>query len=116
MLALFCIINRFQRKKFIPDHNVLHTEYLIPLLFHFFTFSGVNNGLLDSYQLKSLDGVVEGSLKDVHFEKRGNHIHVSLKNISTNDNFALRKKYDHVIRCLGFNFDESIFNRFEKHQ
>lgn len=28
-----------------------------------------------------------------------------------NDNFAMRVAYDRVIRCLGWNFDFSIFNK-----
>ena len=73
--------------------------------------SGVNNGLLDTYQLKSLDGIVEGRLDEVRLHKQGDHIYIKLDNITTNDNFALRNKYDAVIRCLGFKFDTSIFNR-----
>jgi len=27
------------------------------------------------------------------------------------DNFALRQPYDRIIRCLGFKFNESLFNQ-----
>ncbi|XP_045728558.1 FAD-dependent oxidoreductase domain-containing protein 2 [Mirounga angustirostris] len=86
----------------------------------------INNGLLDTYQLKSLDGLLESDLTDLAVVKdREGKFHVTLKffleegNQSAdaitlpqddNDNFAMRVAYDRVIRCLGWNFDFSIFN------
>ncbi|XP_068233200.1 FAD-dependent oxidoreductase domain-containing protein 2-like [Palaemon carinicauda] len=90
----------------------------------------INNGLLDTYQLKSLDGLLEAAVEDMVLEKRNDRIYVqfpwdsdSLKQISAKrdlgeevgtendfDNFSLREGYDYVIRCLGFKFDFSIFN------
>ncbi|XP_074082936.1 FAD-dependent oxidoreductase domain-containing protein 2 [Macrotis lagotis] len=90
----------------------------------------VNNGLLDTYQLKSLDGLIETDLKDLAIVKDSKgRLHVTLRilmdkaNQNPNataetislpqdevDNFALRVPYDRVIRCLGFTFDFSIFN------
>ena len=32
------------------------------------------------------------------------------------DNFALRQEYDRVIRCLGFTFDDSLFNRLVEYR
>uniref|UniRef100_A0A8C4IR58 FAD-dependent oxidoreductase domain containing 2 n=1 Tax=Dicentrarchus labrax TaxID=13489 RepID=A0A8C4IR58_DICLA len=76
----------------------------------------VNNELIDTYQLKSLDGLVEARLEKIviyiqHKEEKnssdvtgeelpGYHI----------DNFSIRKPYDRVIRCLGFRFNFSIFD------
>lgn len=89
----------------------------------------INNGLLDTYQLKSLDGLLESDLTDLAIVKdREGKFHVTLKffleegNPSAdadavtlpqddNDNFAMRVAYDRVIRCLGWNFDFSIFNK-----
>ncbi|CAL4109256.1 unnamed protein product, partial [Meganyctiphanes norvegica] len=89
----------------------------------------INNGLLDTYQLKSLDGLLEAAVEDMVLEKRNGKIFVqfpwdndnSLKNdkkdtnsiVTENDfdNFSLREGYDHVIRCLGFKFDFNIFNK-----
>ncbi|XP_037591004.1 FAD-dependent oxidoreductase domain-containing protein 2 [Cebus imitator] len=89
----------------------------------------INNGLLDTYQLKSLDGLLESDLTDLAILKDSKgKFHVTLKffleeagtNQSTdsitlpqddNDNFAMRVPYDRVIRCLGWNFDFSIFNK-----
>ncbi|XP_008944922.1 PREDICTED: FAD-dependent oxidoreductase domain-containing protein 2, partial [Merops nubicus] len=86
----------------------------------------INNGLLDTYQLKSLDGLLEGDLEDLAIlkDERG-QLHVTLRfylesrNGSTGpalpqdplDNFATRAPYDRVIRCLGWKFDFSIYNR-----
>ncbi|XP_006156574.1 FAD-dependent oxidoreductase domain-containing protein 2 [Tupaia chinensis] len=89
----------------------------------------INNGLLDTYQLKSLDGLLESDLADLAILKdREGKFHITLKyfleedntnqsadSISLpqddNDNFAMRVAYDRVIRCLGWNFDFSIFNK-----
>ncbi|XP_045635569.1 FAD-dependent oxidoreductase domain-containing protein 2 [Ursus americanus] len=87
----------------------------------------INNGLLDTYQLKSLDGLLESDLTDLAVVKdREGKFHITLKffleegNQSAdavtlpqddNDNFAMRVAYDRVIRCLGWNFDFSIFNK-----
>ncbi|XP_003783300.1 FAD-dependent oxidoreductase domain-containing protein 2 [Otolemur garnettii] len=89
----------------------------------------INNGLLDTYQLKSLDGLLESDLKDLAILKDSEgKFHVTLKFFleenNTNqsadsitlpqdnsDNFAMRVAYDRVIRCLGWNFDFSIFNK-----
>uniref|UniRef100_A0A8C8GV54 FAD-dependent oxidoreductase domain-containing protein 2 n=1 Tax=Oncorhynchus tshawytscha TaxID=74940 RepID=A0A8C8GV54_ONCTS len=88
----------------------------------------VNNELLDTYQLKSLDGLVEGGLEDIAIDKRGklfltlaelldsldgkNSSKVTATNLPVyhNDNFSLRQPYDRVIRCLGFRFNFSIFD------
>ncbi|KAM9026314.1 FAD-dependent oxidoreductase domain-containing protein 2 [Ara ararauna] len=89
----------------------------------------INNGLLDTYQLKSLDGLLEGDLEDLAIikDKKGK-LHITLRfyvensNISAGidsitlpqdelDNFAPRAPYDRVIRCLGWKFDFSIYNR-----
>ena len=76
---------------------------------------GVNNELLDSYQLKSLDGVIEGPLSDVIIEKHDDsRFSVKQKNSSSAENFALRQPYDVIIRCLGWKFDKTLFNRWEQ--
>lgn len=89
----------------------------------------INNGLLDTYQLKSLDGLLESDLRDLAIVKDAKgKFHITLKffleetNASqsadsiplpqdNSDNFAMRVAYDRVIRCLGWNFDFSIFNQ-----
>ncbi|XP_045212137.1 FAD-dependent oxidoreductase domain-containing protein 2-like isoform X2 [Mercenaria mercenaria] len=80
----------------------------------------INNELLDTYQLKSLDGVLEASLSEVSIVKSPEG-KLMLKivedgsvgeemNEDEMDNFAMREPYDRIIRCLGFVFDTDIFN------
>ncbi|XP_001376043.2 FAD-dependent oxidoreductase domain-containing protein 2 [Monodelphis domestica] len=89
----------------------------------------VNNGLLDTYQLKSLDGLLETDLKNLAIVKDSKgRMHITLpvlmdepiKNVTAEaislpedeiDNFAMRVPYDRVIRCLGYKFDFSIFSK-----
>lgn len=75
----------------------------------------VNNALLDTYQLKSLDGLLEASIDEVKFVKEGEKYGLQFKDEDDGpglmiDNFALREPYDKIIRCLGFKFDFSVFN------
>ncbi|RUS76560.1 hypothetical protein EGW08_015668, partial [Elysia chlorotica] len=74
----------------------------------------VNNGLLDTYQLKSLDGLAESAIEQLKLEAKGDKIYLSFdaakSNIDENfDNSAFREPYDMVVRALGFTFDDSIF-------
>lgn len=102
----------------------------------------INNEVLDTYQLKSLDGLVETHLEEIAITKRTeegrrspkngkakkNKLYLTLKKYIQNgssssdaraeelsgfhiDNFSMRKPYDRVIRCLGFRFNFSIFDR-----
>ena len=72
----------------------------------------VNNGLLDTYQLKSLDGVLEAPVEDLVLTKKNGKIILGVKDgMNSIDNFAMRDTYDAVIRCLGFKFDMDIFSK-----
>ncbi|XP_056379659.1 FAD-dependent oxidoreductase domain-containing protein 2 [Hyla sarda] len=87
----------------------------------------INNGLLDTYQLKSLDGLLEGDLSDLALIRddsgklyvthklylRGNDTMKPAYTLLQDemDNFAAREPYDRVIRCLGWKFDFSIFDK-----
>lgn len=101
----------------------------------------VNNEVLDTYQLKSLDGLVETHLEEIAITKRAEggrrrpkhgknkeKLYLTLKKFIQNgssssnasaeelsgfhiDNFSMRKPYDRVIRCLGFKFNFSIFDK-----
>jgi len=107
----------------------MHPSLLLALLTFPFFRRATNNGLLDTYQLKSLDGLLEGNLEDLAIvkDKKGK-LHITLRfyleNRNTSagidsitlpqdelDNFATRAPYDRVIRCLGWKFDFSIYNR-----
>ncbi|XP_051899102.1 FAD-dependent oxidoreductase domain-containing protein 2 [Pristis pectinata] len=99
----------------------------------------VNNALLDTYQLKSLDGLLEGDLENtVLIQDKKGKLHLRLRHhffknntfqdMSYNrneqlllseevaDNLAVRLPYDRVIRCLGWKFDFSIFSNLTKPQ
>lgn len=102
----------------------------------FLLFRAVNNELLDTYQLKSLDGLVEARLEKIVIARRREQhegkrteargkLYLTLTKYVQNgsdvsgeelaghhiDNFPTRKPYDRVIRCLGFRFNFSIFDR-----
>ena len=75
--------------------------------------------LLDTYQLKSLDAVLEATVHEeamrlVKVKDRlkvvvnMNGSEISLQNY---DHFPMRELYDKVIVCFGFQFDNSIFSR-----
>ncbi|KAK7111989.1 FAD-dependent oxidoreductase domain-containing protein 2-like [Littorina saxatilis] len=69
----------------------------------------INNGLLDTYQLKSLDGLLEAGIEEVTMERTEDGKLMMVAGDMDFDNFAMREPYDKVIRCLGFKFDLSIF-------
>ena len=89
-----------------------HPLYVV---IHFCTFRAVNNGLLDTYQLKSQDGVLEAPLEEVRIMKKGKHLYLKIKDdkdkADSYDNFSMREAYHRIIRCLGFKFDKSIFQK-----
>lgn len=79
-------------------------------------FRAVNNNLLDNYQLKSLDGILEAPIEEVQIVKRGKKLYLDLSNLAESegeifDNFAMREPYDRIIRALGFEFDDSLFTK-----
>ena len=98
-----------------------------------YVFRAINNGLLDTYQLKSLDAVLEAPVEEMILERtRSNRLRLGVKDgepdttegdgedrdgdgqiddLDEYDNFALRDEYDKVIVCLGFKFDDSIFTK-----
>lgn len=87
-----------------------------------FVSRAINNNVLDTYQLKSLDAVVEAPLEMAQIVRNGTKFHINsashltpegLSFTSEFDNFAMREPYDRVIRCLGFRFNESLFNRLQ---
>uniref|UniRef100_UPI00358EE1F6 FAD-dependent oxidoreductase domain-containing protein 2 isoform X1 n=1 Tax=Myxine glutinosa TaxID=7769 RepID=UPI00358EE1F6 len=87
----------------------------------------VNNDLLDTYQLKSLNGILEASVDSLKLEKtsdgrlqaylgeNGDWLPVTDTETGDSsgwgDNYSLREPYDRIIRCLGFHFDFSIFEK-----
>ena len=92
----------------------------------------MNNELLDTYQLKSLDAVIERPVEKMKIRRVNGKYHLSddkemspyssMSNVTDNaslsggtsavvDNFPLREPYDRIIRCLGFKFNESLFSQ-----
>ncbi|XP_078658664.1 FAD-dependent oxidoreductase domain-containing protein 2-like isoform X2 [Branchiostoma floridae x Branchiostoma belcheri] len=74
----------------------------------------VNNGLIDTYQLKALDGVLYTDINNMQVTKHGDQFNIKLVNDTEHrglhDNSAARAPYDVIIRALGFHFDDSIFD------
>lgn len=71
----------------------------------------VNDGPIDTYQLKSLDGQFEGDFKSFRFTKNKQGKIVIAVGEDEPDNSAVRVPYDKIIRCMGFRFDSSIFSK-----
>lgn len=68
----------------------------------------VNNNLLDTYQLKTQNAVLDGTIEAIRKNDGGGfevHIHYSHAEEETE---VLR--YDRVITCTGFRFDDAIFD------
>uniref|UniRef100_A0A8C5QSG7 FAD dependent oxidoreductase domain containing 2 n=1 Tax=Leptobrachium leishanense TaxID=445787 RepID=A0A8C5QSG7_9ANUR len=114
-------------------HNIGRSRVRLSWATHYVgDVRAINNGLLDTYQLKSLDGLLEGELSDLGLVQDENRkLYVTHKNYLKRykghmgnhtgarpiaipkddlDNFAAREPYDRVIRCLGWKFDFSIFD------
>ncbi|CAF1342999.1 unnamed protein product [Rotaria sordida] len=75
----------------------------------------INNQLLDTYQLKSLDALVETDLMEHELSRRpgDGRIQLKRKKLAMDPSIQERQEtatYDLVIRCLGFKFDESIWH------
>lgn len=78
----------------------------------------INNGLLDTYQLKSLDGLLEAGVEDMALERRAGRIYVqfpweadSLRQIQAKKGrcFALSEP---VTFCEGYRFTKVAFMKY----
>ena len=68
----------------------------------------VNNNFLDTYQLKSQNAVLDGSIERIEPRPQGGY-RVLFRYARTVE--ALRElEYDRVIACTGFRFDASVFD------
>jgi thioredoxin reductase len=67
----------------------------------------INNNLLDTYQLKSQNAILDGNIARI--EKRGDKFVVTFSFVRANE---VQKElvYDRVIACTGFRFDATIFD------
>ena len=76
----------------------------------------VNNNFLDTYQLKSQNGIISLKLKYYNINKINNKYFIIRKNsnkplIDSIEDQTPKEGYDFVIDCTGFIFDDSIFNK-----
>ena len=69
----------------------------------------VNNNLLDTYQLKSQNALLDARIKKIERQENGSYI-VSFHYSHASDEVE-EIVYDRVILCAGFRFDDSIFDR-----
>jgi thioredoxin reductase len=67
----------------------------------------VNNNLLDTYQLKSQNALLDGHIQRI--ERRDDGYIVTLSFARANE-ITKDLRYDRVIACTGFRFDPSIFS------
>ncbi|MFD0853523.1 NAD(P)-binding domain-containing protein, partial [Actinomadura adrarensis] len=67
----------------------------------------VNNGLLDTYQLKSQNALLDGDVKRIERQPDGTYL-VTVS-FARADEVTKDIPYDSVILCTGFRFDSSIF-------
>lgn len=68
----------------------------------------VNNNFLDTYHLKSQNGIIDGNVQAMTKTDAGK-IRVSFSSIHA-ANEVEQIEYDAVLRCTGFRFDRSIFD------
>ena len=66
----------------------------------------VNNNFLDTYQLKSQNAVLDGSVQSI---ERGDDGYTVRFAFSRADEVVKELRYDRVIVCTGFRFDASVF-------
>lgn len=66
----------------------------------------VNNNLLDTYQLKSQNALLDGNIERI--ERRDGSYFVRVSFVRVNE-VVKEYRYDRVIVCTGFRFDSSIF-------
>lgn len=67
----------------------------------------VNTNFLDTYQLKSQNAVVDGSVTRIVRENDGYTLHIAM---SAAEGHEIVLHYDHVVACTGFRFDPEIFD------
>ena len=88
------------------------TKYLGYKIFENELLRGVSNEVLDAYQLKSLDTVLEADASKFTVTKGADgmlHVTSSEGNLTSRDSSPMRQGYDKVIECVGFQWDDSVF-------
>jgi len=67
----------------------------------------VNNNFLDTYQLKSGNAILDGTIRRIERDGDGYLVTFSF---SRADEVVKQLRYDRVVACTGFRFDASIFD------
>jgi thioredoxin reductase len=67
----------------------------------------VNNNFLDTYQLKSANAILDGTIKSIQRAGDGFTVTFSFSRV---DEVIKELHYDRVLACTGFRFDDSIFD------
>jgi thioredoxin reductase len=67
----------------------------------------VNNNFLDTYQLKSANAILDGTVKRI--ERDGDGFKVTFSFSRANE-VVKELRYDRVLACTGFRFDASVFD------
>jgi len=67
----------------------------------------VNNNFLDTYQLKSANAILDGTIKRIERDGDGFTVTFSFSRV---DEVVKELHYDRVLACTGFRFDASIFD------
>ncbi|MCG7208953.1 NAD(P)-binding domain-containing protein [Streptomyces arenae] len=67
----------------------------------------VNNNFLDTYQLKSLNALLDGDVRSIEKDADGYRVRFAF---SRADEVVKELRYDRVIVCTGFRFDASPFD------
>ncbi|MEU8209330.1 NAD(P)-binding domain-containing protein [Micromonospora sp. NPDC049044] len=67
----------------------------------------VNNNFLDTYQLKSANAILDGTIKSIKRDGTGYRVEFSF---SRANEVVKELHYDRVLACTGFRFDDSIFD------
>ncbi|BCY08319.1 NAD(P)-binding domain-containing protein [Actinoplanes sp. L3-i22] len=67
----------------------------------------VNNNFLDTYQLKSANAILDGSIRSIERDGDGFTVTFSFSRVHE---VVKELRYDRVLACTGFRFDASIFD------
>ena len=104
----------------IDTSAIIHIAAKGPLKFAWQThypgdLRAVNNNFLDTYQLKSQNGIYpfDSENKKIVLKKDKYYIYNKIKNSYELDNQIPSNGYDYVINCTGFSFNNSIFGNIQ---
>ncbi|GAB3921429.1 pyridine nucleotide-disulfide oxidoreductase [Microlunatus endophyticus] len=96
-----------------PTAAVIHVAGPSPMRFAWKThyvghLRAVNNNFLDTYQLKSQNAILDGTVQSIERDEAGSY--AVRFSFSRANEFVKEIRYDRVIDCTGFRFDAEIFD------